>query len=236
MAIGYIYVLSNSAMSGLLKIGYTTKDVKERVQELSNATGVPEPFQIEYYYLTCNVEEVENRTHKHFSSKRVKGKEFFNIEAEEAVKFINTIVKEVKPDSFSRVTLQEEIQVENLSPQRRLKCLTCRSEWNSRKDLKVQICPICGKEVQERIGNEVQERIERIKIIAEEDREKMLIEFRDRIIKEEREKIKRIKEFEGQERTIKEERERISKEQQQQQKIRSDYKDTYDKLYKIRTD
>jgi hypothetical protein len=47
MSVGYIYILSNPAMQGLLKIGVTSRDVRERVTQLSAATGVPKPFEIE---------------------------------------------------------------------------------------------------------------------------------------------------------------------------------------------
>ena len=38
---GYVYILSNPGMPGLLKIGMTRFDPTRRVQELSSATGVP---------------------------------------------------------------------------------------------------------------------------------------------------------------------------------------------------
>ena len=41
---GYVYVLINSSMPNLVKIGKTTKDPNERVKELSSATGVATPF------------------------------------------------------------------------------------------------------------------------------------------------------------------------------------------------
>ena len=77
MSVGYMYILSNPAMPGLLKIGFTNRDVKERVGELTAATGVPKPFEIEYYCLTRDVEQIESTVHRHFASKRVPGKEFF---------------------------------------------------------------------------------------------------------------------------------------------------------------
>ena len=46
--IGRVYVLSNKAMPGLVKIGYTYGAVESRVSELSSATGVPIAFQIEF--------------------------------------------------------------------------------------------------------------------------------------------------------------------------------------------
>jgi hypothetical protein len=38
---GYIYVLTNPNMPGLVKIGYTQRLPRERANELSRATGVP---------------------------------------------------------------------------------------------------------------------------------------------------------------------------------------------------
>jgi hypothetical protein len=38
---GYIYVLTNPNMPGLVKIGYTQRLPRERANDLSRATGVP---------------------------------------------------------------------------------------------------------------------------------------------------------------------------------------------------
>lgn len=50
MAKGFVYVLSNAGMPGLLKIGSSTKVPTARAAEL-NTTGVPSPFEVEYYCL-----------------------------------------------------------------------------------------------------------------------------------------------------------------------------------------
>jgi hypothetical protein len=44
---GFVYVLSNPAMPGLLKVGSTVGPVEKRAAGLSRMTGVPEPFKIE---------------------------------------------------------------------------------------------------------------------------------------------------------------------------------------------
>ena len=105
MSVGYIYILSNPAMSGLLKIGLTVRDIEERVRELSAHTGVPQPFEIEYFCLTADVEEVEEKTHIHFSSCRAEGKEFFSVAVAEAVTVIDSLVKPIKPHRFCRITV-----------------------------------------------------------------------------------------------------------------------------------
>jgi hypothetical protein len=47
MASGYVYILVNHSMVGLLKIGRTVRDSRARARELST-TGVPTPFQVAF--------------------------------------------------------------------------------------------------------------------------------------------------------------------------------------------
>ena len=105
MSVGYIYVLSNSTMPGLLKIGYTTGDVKDRMQELSASTGVPSPFEVEYYCVTRDVETIEKEVHRRFSNYRKPGKEFFSIPLAQAVATIDSLIKNVVPDRFSKISV-----------------------------------------------------------------------------------------------------------------------------------
>ena len=60
---GYIYILSNPRMKGLLKIGLSTRAVKERIAELSSATGVPAPFEVEAYFVSSDPEGHEQQIH-----------------------------------------------------------------------------------------------------------------------------------------------------------------------------
>ena len=80
---GFIYILSNGSMPGLLKIGYTTRTVRERVQELNRPTGVPIPFKVEAYFQLDSPEAHERRVHLALTSCR-EGKEFFRIDTEAA--------------------------------------------------------------------------------------------------------------------------------------------------------
>jgi hypothetical protein len=45
---GFIYVLINVSMDGLVKIGKTQRDPEKRAIELSSATGVPTPFIVAF--------------------------------------------------------------------------------------------------------------------------------------------------------------------------------------------
>ena len=46
---GFVYIMSNPAFPGLLKIGRSRKDPTiDRVNELTLSAGVPQPFKVEY--------------------------------------------------------------------------------------------------------------------------------------------------------------------------------------------
>jgi len=62
-------------MPTLLKVGYTTRTIKERIQELSS-TGVPGKFVVEFYCEVDNARHLENTVHKKLSKHRY-DKEFF---------------------------------------------------------------------------------------------------------------------------------------------------------------
>jgi hypothetical protein len=93
MAKGFIYILYNTAMPGLLKVGYSIKVPTERVEELFT-TGVPEPFKLAYYCLVENAGKLERQIHENLSDYRHRGnREFFRIELEYAVKCITNLCK-----------------------------------------------------------------------------------------------------------------------------------------------
>lgn len=62
-------------MPNLLKVGYTTRTVKERIQELSS-TGVPGKFVVEFYCEVDNASHLEKTVHTKLSKHRY-DKEFF---------------------------------------------------------------------------------------------------------------------------------------------------------------
>ena len=134
MSVGYVYVLSNQQMPGLVKIGFTTKDVKVRVAELSSATGVPAAFEIEYYCLTKNPEDVELQVHRHLSKHRLPNREFFSTDVFSAISAIETYLVNVEAEKFSRVPA---LSPRYLPPQ--YQCSSCGARNSSK------ICARCGK-------------------------------------------------------------------------------------------
>jgi hypothetical protein len=74
---GYVYVLSNDHMPGLVKVGFTTRAVEERVAELNSGTAVPAPFVIEAVFPSGDPERHEQEVHDRLASTRLPGREFF---------------------------------------------------------------------------------------------------------------------------------------------------------------
>lgn len=84
MSKGYVYILTNEHMPGLVKIGRTTRDVGQRANELFQ-TGVPSPFIVADAKLSPDCELLEIQMHEHFWDSRVgDNREFFKVDAEEA--------------------------------------------------------------------------------------------------------------------------------------------------------
>lgn len=88
---GWVYVLSNSAMPGIVKIGYSSKDPEIRARKLGEPTGVPGPFTIECSILVDNPYGLEQRIHSHLKGIRNIGTEFFKCSPDEAI----TVIKDI---------------------------------------------------------------------------------------------------------------------------------------------
>lgn len=91
-ALNIVYVLTNPAMPGLVKIGYTTQDdANSRIAQLYT-TGVPVPFELQFACKVQNAEEVEKALHIAFSPQRINPKrEFFKIEPEQAIAILKLL-------------------------------------------------------------------------------------------------------------------------------------------------
>ena len=97
---GVVYVLTNPAMPGLVKIGKTSRgSVDARLNELYS-TGVPVPFECAFAGKVEDESKVEKAFHSAFGPYRINPKrEFFQIEAEQAIALLELmIVENVTPD------------------------------------------------------------------------------------------------------------------------------------------
>ena len=96
LRIGYIYILFNKSMPGIVKIGMTTRSVEERVRELYN-TSVPDKFEISFSMYVPDCETVERIVHNKLNYIRIdNNREFFKISIEEAI----NIVRRVSEDNI----------------------------------------------------------------------------------------------------------------------------------------
>lgn len=80
---GWVYIISNPAMPGLIKVGHSTKDPELRAREL-NGTGIPHSYVVEYEMLIEHPARVEQQVHKALLCIR-EGKEWFRCSREEAI-------------------------------------------------------------------------------------------------------------------------------------------------------
>lgn len=125
--IGIVYVLTNSAMPGLVKIGMTTREsIDARMKELYS-TGVPVPFDCEY---ACEVKvsdcaKIEKALHKAFKPNRINdNREFFRIEPNQATAILELfdrkdITHEVTAEIENDLTQEDKVAGERIKSSRR---------------------------------------------------------------------------------------------------------------------
>jgi hypothetical protein len=108
-----VYVLTNEAMPGLVKIGMTDDaNPDSRVSQLYS-TGVPLPFDVEYACRVDNALEVERSLHIAFGPQRVNPRrEFFRIDPSQAIAFLRLLDR---PDATSE--LAHEVEQDPVSQQ-----------------------------------------------------------------------------------------------------------------------
>ena len=87
---GWVYVIANPAMPGVVKVGYSTKDPELRASELNN-TGAPHPYVVEYEALVEEPRDIEQRVHRKLSGDR-EGREWFRCSPEFAVSVIQEVI------------------------------------------------------------------------------------------------------------------------------------------------
>lgn len=92
MGLQIVYVLTNPAMPGLVKIGKTlAEDADARLAQLYT-TGVPFPFEIAFACKVPNAAEVEKALHRAFAPDLVNlRREFFSIEPDQAIAILKLL-------------------------------------------------------------------------------------------------------------------------------------------------
>ena len=87
---GYVYILTNPTMKGLVKVGMTQKSVDERVRSLNSSTSVPKPFKVVHFVKSKDCVKLEKTVHQILGKKRAnKRREFFEVSPRKAIKVVN---------------------------------------------------------------------------------------------------------------------------------------------------
>jgi hypothetical protein len=93
---GYLYVISNPSMPGLVKVGMTSKAPAERMKSLYS-TSVPTPFEAEYFALCRDRVKSESIAHQALKAWRVNSRrEFFRMAPEHAIAKIHYALSDAK--------------------------------------------------------------------------------------------------------------------------------------------
>lgn len=116
-----VYVLTNAAMVGLVKIGMTNQsDLSIRLKQLYT-TGVPVPFECYYACKVRSAKQVEDALHFAFSGHRINpSREFFKMEPEK-VKAILELLKIEEVTSYVERELTENVPENDLVASEALK-------------------------------------------------------------------------------------------------------------------
>jgi len=94
---GWIYILTNSSMPSLVKVGLTTTSPDKRLRELSSATGVAAGFKLEHSFKVTDVSAAEAKAHRileQLFGRPNKAREFFSASALEAEEVLSGALQE----------------------------------------------------------------------------------------------------------------------------------------------
>ncbi len=111
MSSGYIYVLVNSSMPDLLKVGYSTRLPSERARELGASTGVPVPFIVAYECRVTDCRRAELIVHSELQARGFRiaeNREFFRAPAAEAIRAILTLPTDLLIEVSSETEIQSD--------------------------------------------------------------------------------------------------------------------------------
>ncbi|MCD1644526.1 GIY-YIG nuclease family protein [Aurantimonas coralicida] len=127
MSAGVVYILTNEAMPGYVKIGLTRQnDVGERVRQLDN-TSIPVPFECYFAAYVPNCAKLERTLHFVFGNKRARrSREFFTIDPDLA-KAIIELVADSKVDISDveqSIDKTERREIEQLRRRREVRTFT----------------------------------------------------------------------------------------------------------------
>lgn len=91
MGSGYVYILTNPSLDGMIKVGRTVRDSRSRARELFT-TGLPTPFQVAFEIFSDNHEKLEADFHRELNDFRVSNnREFFRYPLDKAITLLQKL-------------------------------------------------------------------------------------------------------------------------------------------------
>lgn len=127
MTAGIVYILTNEAMPGYVKIGLTRQnDVGERVRQLDN-TSVPVPFECYFAAAVPDCAKMERTLHFVFGEKRARrNREFFTIDPDLAKAIIELVADKTVDvtDVEQSIDKAERREIEELRRRREIRTFT----------------------------------------------------------------------------------------------------------------
>ena len=92
---GSVYILSNPSMPNIVKIGVTQDSVANRCKKISEPTGVPTPFEVEYECTVDDCYKIEKALQAAFAPYRVsENREFFKVSTAQVTAILQLVQQE----------------------------------------------------------------------------------------------------------------------------------------------
>lgn len=111
MASGYVYILTNVSLPGMIKVGRTLRDSRSRARELFT-TGLPTPFQVAFEIFSDEHEKLEADFHQEIHDFRISNnREFFKYPLDKAITLLQKLNS---PPSSNESVFQAEDIFESL--------------------------------------------------------------------------------------------------------------------------
>jgi hypothetical protein len=108
---GYVYILYNSAMPTLVKVGQTTRDPSQRAREIGG-TGVPGDFAVAYEERVPDCVEAERRVHRALAQHRYNPKrEFFKLSLKDAIETVRQIAEDERAQQRQKDAIETARQM-----------------------------------------------------------------------------------------------------------------------------
>lgn len=110
---GYVYILTNPSMAGIIKIGKTVRDPRARAREL-HTTGTPTPFEVAFELYSSAHDLLERSLHEQLLEYRVTvNREFFRFPLKDAITLALQLNVKLasNQDSYSAISIHSGLQL-----------------------------------------------------------------------------------------------------------------------------